>query len=397
MKKRFIYGTMSYMKREVKQKPVPAAPKKKIKEAARVADSARPAAKKVKTVVAAAPAAPAVGKETVKKNAGRVPAAAASKTPVKASAKTSIKVSNKSAAREKSPAARPAVDLKTAAPRKKASRLAAAAPVVKAPAKSPARQTAKNAKTSQTEKPAARQPLRPEPKSAVAKTVSKTSAKSPKTSKVKAKSVKAPPEKPAPRKAKTETPVRAPRPKAAASASRAGGRPVKPESVAKSGGKTTKPPVIAATAKNAPATAKTHKAASTRQIDAAPPIERPAEKRAEKPIKKKIKPISSAVLRGKSGRYDFEVFPLDAEFEKAPAIYVISKRVTDKQRRGHHKLICIGESSSLFEDIKKHRKNKCLKEHQANAVCLLKEQDAASRLRIASDLREAHAIVCRHE
>ena len=118
---------------------------------------------------------------------------------------------------------------------------------------------------------------------------------------------------------------------------------------------------------------------------------------AVKPIKKKIKPISSAVLRGKSGRYDFEVFPLDAEFEKIPAIYVISKRVTDKHKRSHHRLICIGETASIFDDIKRHKKDKCIKANQANVVCLLKEQDENNRLRIASDLREAHAIVCHHK
>ncbi len=86
-----------------------------------------------------------------------------------------------------------------------------------------------------------------------------------------------------------------------------------------------------------------------------------------------------------------------SEFDRVPAIYGISKRVTDKQKRGHHRLICIGETASIFDDIKKHKKDKCIKANQANVVCLLKEQDENNRLRIATDLREAHSIVCDHK
>ncbi|HEY0457831.1 MAG TPA: hypothetical protein VGC97_01695, partial [Pyrinomonadaceae bacterium] len=114
----------------------------------------------------------------------------------------------------------------------------------------------------------------------------------------------------------------------------------------------------------------------------------------EKPVKKKIKPIGSAVVRGKNGRYDFEVFPLDADLKDGSAIYVISKRVTDKRGRGHHKFVCIGQSDSLLGEIKKHKKDKCIKQHNANVICLLREENAANRLKIETDLREAHAIAC---
>ena len=54
----------------------------------------------------------------------------------------------------------------------------------------------------------------------------------------------------------------------------------------------------------------------------------------QKPIKKKIKPIGPAVVRGKMGRYDFEVFSLDTDLKDGAAIYVISKRINDKQELG---------------------------------------------------------------
>ena len=114
-----------------------------------------------------------------------------------------------------------------------------------------------------------------------------------------------------------------------------------------------------------------------------------------KPFKKKpSKPIGSAVVRGKSGRYDFEVFPLDADLKDGSAIYVISKRITDKRGRGHHKFVCIGQTESLLGEIKKHRKDKCITQHKANVICLLREESEGARLKIESDLREAHTIAC---
>jgi len=113
-----------------------------------------------------------------------------------------------------------------------------------------------------------------------------------------------------------------------------------------------------------------------------------------KPVRKKIKPIGSAVVRGKSGRYDFEVFPLDADLKDGSAIYVISKRITDKRGRGHHKFVCIGQTESLLGEIKKHKKDKCIKQHKANVICLLREESETNRLKIETDLREAHSIAC---
>ncbi len=115
---------------------------------------------------------------------------------------------------------------------------------------------------------------------------------------------------------------------------------------------------------------------------------------AAKIVKKKLKPIGSAVVRGKSGKYDFEVFPLDADLKDGSAIYVISKRVTDLRGRGHHKFVCIGQTESLLGEIKRHKKDKCIKQHKANVICLLREESAANRLKIETDLREAHSIAC---
>ncbi len=151
--------------------------------------------------------------------------------------------------------------------------------------------------------------------------------------------------------------------------------------------KTDKPKVKIAARQIKPRSAKIAKAAEKKAESVALPI-------VSKPVKKKIKPIGSAVVRGKSGKYDFEVFPLDAELKDGSAIYVISKRITDKLGRGHHKFVCIGQTESLLGDLKKHKKDKCIRQHKANVVCLLREENETNRLKIETDLRQAHTIVC---
>lgn len=127
----------------------------------------------------------------------------------------------------------------------------------------------------------------------------------------------------------------------------------------------------------------------------APPVE-PVEVPLPKPRKKKVKPIGAAIFRGIKERYDFQVFPADGEFEDAAAIYIISRRVVDKNKRAHHKMVCIGQADSVLGDLKKHRKGKCFKQYQVNAISVLREENEVKRLKIAADLMSAHAIPCPH-
>ena len=109
--------------------------------------------------------------------------------------------------------------------------------------------------------------------------------------------------------------------------------------------------------------------------------------------RRKLKPISSAVFRGQKARYDFKVFPLDGVFEDVSAIYVISRRKIDRQKKGHHALVCIGQTDSVLGEIKRH-KIKCIKKHNANVISILPEADVKKRIKIEEDLRSAHAIAC---
>jgi hypothetical protein len=115
-----------------------------------------------------------------------------------------------------------------------------------------------------------------------------------------------------------------------------------------------------------------------------------------KQVRKKSPKISEAIFRGKKSLYSFEVFPLSAELEESPGIYVISKRITDKRGKGHHAFVCIGQTDSILSEIKKHQKGKCVKQNAANVICLLKEADAKNREKIEADLKAAHSTNCNY-
>ncbi len=125
---------------------------------------------------------------------------------------------------------------------------------------------------------------------------------------------------------------------------------------------------------------------------AAEPIKLPP---AESP-KRKLKSFGAAIFRGKKTRYDFQVFPFDGEFEDAAAIFIISRRKVDNKKRAHHRMVCIGQTDSVLDELKKHRKGKCFKQFQANAISILREENEQKRLKIEADLKSAHQIPCPH-
>src|ERR1044072_9361207 len=106
--------------------------------------------------------------------------------------------------------------------------------------------------------------------------------------------------------------------------------------------------------------------------------------------KKKSPKIGEAIFRGKKMLYNFEVFPIDVEFEPVPAVYVISKRKIDARGKGHHTLVCIGQTDSIVNELKKHKKGKCVKQLKANVVSLLVNDEEKERVKIEEDLKLAH-------
>lgn len=112
--------------------------------------------------------------------------------------------------------------------------------------------------------------------------------------------------------------------------------------------------------------------------------------------KEKSLRISEAVFRGIKTTYNFEVFPLEIEFQETPAVFIISRRKIDKHGKGHHKFICIGQTDSIVKELKKHKKGKCLKQNKANVICVLAEENEKNRLKIEEDLRLSYSAPCLH-
>lgn len=112
--------------------------------------------------------------------------------------------------------------------------------------------------------------------------------------------------------------------------------------------------------------------------------------------KEKSLRITEAVFRGSKTTYNFEVFPMEIEFQPDSAVFIISRRKTDKLGKGHHKFICIGQTESLVKEIKKHKKGRCVKQQKANVVCVLLESDEKARLKIEEDLKASYTIPCLH-
>ncbi|MEO8650422.1 MAG: hypothetical protein ABI539_14760 [Acidobacteriota bacterium] len=110
--------------------------------------------------------------------------------------------------------------------------------------------------------------------------------------------------------------------------------------------------------------------------------------------RKKPKKISDAVFRGTTSAYHFEVYPLTTDLAEIPAVFIFSRRRTDKFKTGHHTTICIGETSSVGTELKKHKRAKCVKQQAADVVCICKESDPDTRLAVVEDLSGARIYSC---
>lgn len=112
------------------------------------------------------------------------------------------------------------------------------------------------------------------------------------------------------------------------------------------------------------------------------------------PRRKRSAKISEAVFRGKKSFYSFEVYPLTAQIADTPAVFIFSRRQTDKFGSGHHATICIGETDSILAEIKRHKRARCVKRTAANVVCVLKEVSESARDGVIEDLTAVRSFSC---
>ena len=104
--------------------------------------------------------------------------------------------------------------------------------------------------------------------------------------------------------------------------------------------------------------------------------------------------LADALFRGQDTDHFFKVYPITAAITDQPAVFIISRRVTDHRGRGHQLAVCIGETESTLKELKKHKRAACVKENAANVVCLLKEKDAKIRKTVIDDLLASRSFVC---
>jgi hypothetical protein len=104
--------------------------------------------------------------------------------------------------------------------------------------------------------------------------------------------------------------------------------------------------------------------------------------------------LADAIFRGQTGSHTFKVYPLSAPITDQPAVFIISRRITDRRGKGHHAATCIGETESALSELKKHKKSRCTKDNASNVICLLKEKDAKTRESVVGDLIAGRTFVC---
>jgi hypothetical protein len=109
---------------------------------------------------------------------------------------------------------------------------------------------------------------------------------------------------------------------------------------------------------------------------------------------RRVRKLGDAVFRGAKSVYTFDVFPLTTDIRDGAAIFIISRRIVDRFKTGHHHTICVGETDSIVSEIRRHKRAKCAKSNEANAICVLREEDDVMRSNVIEDLVAARSFSC---
>ncbi len=97
--------------------------------------------------------------------------------------------------------------------------------------------------------------------------------------------------------------------------------------------------------------------------------------------------LGTLSVSGQSGStYDFKIYPLGTTFDPVAAVYLITKRTPVSGDGGAHIYIYIGETNDLSTRLNEHHKADCFENHNANCICIHKEDREQKRLRIKNDI-----------
>ena len=91
-------------------------------------------------------------------------------------------------------------------------------------------------------------------------------------------------------------------------------------------------------------------------------------------------------------RYDFSIYPMDAEFKPGHGgVYIITCRHDDQDAHHHgHKIIHIGQTADMAVALCDHPDLPDFEEAGANCCCVHATQDEAARKRIVAELTERY-------
>jgi hypothetical protein len=83
--------------------------------------------------------------------------------------------------------------------------------------------------------------------------------------------------------------------------------------------------------------------------------------------------------------YDFDVFPIDADFHPIAAVYVVTRR-TGRGGAAEHEVLYVGETPRLQEHFAQHPNAECFTRHKADCVGVHRQEDEGSRRETVADL-----------
>lgn len=97
---------------------------------------------------------------------------------------------------------------------------------------------------------------------------------------------------------------------------------------------------------------------------------------------------------GSGTEYRFTAYSLDTTFSDVGAVYIITNRSQGSNGGYSHNRIYIGETGDLSERFDSHHKASCFENHNANCICVFREDNNQRRLEIESDLLDNYSPPC---
>jgi hypothetical protein len=101
-----------------------------------------------------------------------------------------------------------------------------------------------------------------------------------------------------------------------------------------------------------------------------------------------------AFVGGSGRRYDCRIYVWDTRFKSVPGVYVVASRTMEPGQPPRYEALFVGEAADLSAALKGHPRDECFQMYYANVVGVVKEENAAKRAAILTDLLAGLAPPC---